>query len=55
MPDDGDVRIPGRHVTELADFFAGHDRWLSGHACVRTPATGNDLTKGYAFAIYATW
>jgi RNA polymerase sigma factor (sigma-70 family) len=29
-------RIPGRHVTELTDFFAAHDRWLFGHACART-------------------
>jgi RNA polymerase sigma factor (sigma-70 family) len=36
MDDDREFRIPGRHVTELADFFAAHDRWLFGHACVRT-------------------
>jgi DNA-directed RNA polymerase specialized sigma24 family protein len=35
--DDGDgAAIPRRHVTELADFFTAHDRWLFGHACVRT-------------------
>jgi RNA polymerase sigma factor (sigma-70 family) len=28
--------IPRRHVAELACFFAAHDRWLFGHACVRT-------------------
>ena len=31
-----EVRIPECHVTELADFFAAHDQWLFGHACVRT-------------------
>jgi RNA polymerase sigma factor (sigma-70 family) len=36
MDDGGEVRIPGCHVNELADFFAAHDRWLFGHACVRT-------------------
>jgi RNA polymerase sigma factor (sigma-70 family) len=34
---DGDgTRIPRRHVAELGRFFAEHDRWLYGHACVRT-------------------
>ena len=28
--------IPPHHVSELAGFFAGHDQWLFGHACVRT-------------------
>jgi RNA polymerase sigma factor (sigma-70 family) len=36
MDDDGAVKIPGGQVEELADFFAAHDRWLFGHACVRT-------------------
>ena len=36
MDDDGEVRIPACHVAELADFFAAHDQWLFGHACVRT-------------------
>jgi Sigma-70 region 3 len=36
MDDGGEVRIPGCYVTELADFFAAHDQWLFGHACVRT-------------------
>lgn len=36
MDDDGEVRIPDCHVAELADFFAAHDQWLFGHACVRT-------------------
>ena len=34
--EDGEVRIPQWHVAELADFFAAHDVWLSGHACART-------------------
>ena len=36
MDDGGEIRIPACHVTELADFFAAHDQWLFGHACVRT-------------------
>ena len=36
MDDDGGAVIPPHHVSELADFFAAHDRWLFGHACVRT-------------------
>jgi RNA polymerase sigma factor (sigma-70 family) len=32
----GSARIPRSHVAELACFFAAHDRWLFGHACVRT-------------------
>ena len=36
MDDEGGARIPQRHVTELTAFFAAHDRWLFGHACVRT-------------------
>ena len=36
MDDSGEPRIPQRHVAELGDFFAAHDRWLFGHACVRT-------------------
>jgi len=36
VSDDGEVRIPLRHVAELSSFFAAHDRWLFGHACVRT-------------------
>ena len=36
MSDDGEVRIPLGHVAELSSFFAAHDRWLFGHACVRT-------------------
>jgi RNA polymerase sigma-70 factor (ECF subfamily) len=36
VDDNGEVRIPLRHVAELSSFFAAHDRWLFGHACVRT-------------------
>jgi len=36
MGDAGQTAIPRHHVAELADFFAAHDRWLFGHACVRT-------------------
>src|ERR1700746_3268675 len=36
MGDSGQARIPRRYVAELGRFFAGHDRWLFGHACVRT-------------------
>ena len=36
MDDSGEPRIPRRHVAELGAFFAARDRWLFGHACVRT-------------------
>ena len=36
MDDSGESGIPPRHVAELSAFFAAHDRWLFGHACVRT-------------------
>jgi RNA polymerase sigma factor (sigma-70 family) len=36
MSDSGEVRIPQDHVAELSCLFAAHDRWLFGHACVRT-------------------
>ena len=36
MGDAGETAIPRHHVKELAGFFAAHDRWLFGHACVRT-------------------
>jgi RNA polymerase sigma-70 factor, ECF subfamily len=36
MDDSGEPRISQRHVAELSAFFAVHDRWLFGHACVRT-------------------
>jgi RNA polymerase sigma-70 factor (ECF subfamily) len=36
VDDANESPIPGHHVHELAGFFAAHDRWLFGHACVRT-------------------
>jgi RNA polymerase sigma factor (sigma-70 family) len=36
MDDSGELRLPQRHVTELSSFFAAHDRWLFGHAFLRT-------------------
>jgi RNA polymerase sigma factor (sigma-70 family) len=36
MDGSGEVRLPQRHVTELSLFFAAHDRWLFGHAFLRT-------------------
>jgi RNA polymerase sigma factor (sigma-70 family) len=36
MDDADETAIPRHHVNELAGFFAAHDRWLFGHACVRT-------------------
>jgi RNA polymerase sigma-70 factor (ECF subfamily) len=36
VDDAGGTAIPRHQVNELAGFFAAHDRWLFGHACVRT-------------------
>jgi RNA polymerase sigma-70 factor, ECF subfamily len=36
VDDRGAARIPRCHVAELSCFFAAHDGWLFGHACVRT-------------------
>jgi RNA polymerase sigma factor (sigma-70 family) len=36
MGEVGETAIPPHHVSELAGFFAAHDQWLFGHACVRT-------------------
>jgi RNA polymerase sigma factor (sigma-70 family) len=36
MGGSGEARLPQRHVTELGSFFAAHDRWLFGHAFLRT-------------------
>ena len=36
MDGSGEVRMPRHHVAELSRFFVAHDRWLFGHACVRT-------------------
>jgi hypothetical protein len=37
MDGSGEPRIPQLHVAELSTFFAAHDQWLFGHACVWTP------------------
>jgi DNA-directed RNA polymerase sigma subunit (sigma70/sigma32) len=36
MDDSGEPRIPRHHVAELSRFYEAHDRWLFGHAWVRT-------------------
>ncbi len=36
MGGSGEARLPQRHVSELGSFFAAHDRWLFGHAFLRT-------------------
>jgi RNA polymerase sigma factor (sigma-70 family) len=36
MGDADQAPIPPHHVKELTGFFAAHDQWLFGHACVRT-------------------
>lgn len=36
MDEGSGARIPRQHAAELACFFAANDRWLFGHACVRT-------------------
>jgi RNA polymerase sigma factor (sigma-70 family) len=36
MADADEAKIAGSHVAELSSFFNAHDRWLFGHACVRT-------------------
>ncbi len=36
MDGSDEVRLPQRHVTELGSFFVAHDRWLFGHAFLRT-------------------
>ncbi len=36
MDNSGEPRIPQHHVAELSRFFEAHDRWLFGHARVRT-------------------
>ncbi len=58
MSDDGEVRIPLRHVAELSSFFAAHDRWLFGHACVRTRGDRElaaDLVQDTFEAAARTW
>lgn len=36
MDDSGGAKIPQHYVAELSWFFEAHDRWLFGHACMRT-------------------
>ena len=36
MSDSDGAAISRQHVAELSCFFCAHDRWLYGHACVRT-------------------
>ena len=36
MADGDEAKIAACHVAELGSFFNAHDRWLFGHACVRT-------------------
>jgi RNA polymerase sigma factor (sigma-70 family) len=36
MSESDGAAISRQHVTELSCFFCAHDRWLYGHACVRT-------------------
>jgi RNA polymerase sigma factor (sigma-70 family) len=34
--DDDDTKIPEHYAVEVDQFFVAHDRWLFGHACLRT-------------------
>ena len=36
VSDSDGATISRQHVAELSRFFCAHDRWLYGHACVRT-------------------
>lgn len=58
MADSGEPRIPHRQVAELSAFFAAHDRWLFGHACVRTRGDRElaaDLVQDTFEAAARTW
>jgi RNA polymerase sigma factor (sigma-70 family) len=58
MADSGEPRIPQRQVAELSAFFAAHDRWLFGHACVRTRGDRElaaDLVQDTFEAAARTW
>jgi RNA polymerase sigma factor (sigma-70 family) len=58
MGDAGQAAIPRGHVKELASFFAAHDRWLFGHACVRTQGDRElaaDLVQDTFEAAAITW
>jgi RNA polymerase sigma factor (sigma-70 family) len=34
--DNDGTKIPEHYAAEVARFFVAHDRWLFGHACIRT-------------------
>jgi RNA polymerase sigma-70 factor, ECF subfamily len=58
MDDSDEPRIPQRHAAELSAFFAAHDRWLFGHACVRTRGDRElaaDLVQDTFEAAARTW
>src|SRR5579863_5328978 len=58
MDGSGEARLPQRHVTELSSFFAAHDRWLSGHAFLRTRGDRElaaDLVQDTFEAAARTW
>jgi RNA polymerase sigma-70 factor (ECF subfamily) len=58
MDDSGELRLAPRDVAELSDFFAAHDRWLFGHACVRTRGDRElaaDLVQDTFEAAARTW
>ncbi len=58
MDGSGEVRLPQRHVTELSLFFAAHDRWLFGHAFLRTRGDRElaaDLVQDTFEAAARTW
>ena len=58
MGDADQTPIPPHHVNELAGFFAAHDQWLFGHACVRTQGDRElaaDLVQDTFEAAAITW
>ena len=58
MDGSGEPGIPQLHVAELTGFFAAHDRWLFGHACVRTRGDRElaaDLVQDTFEAAARTW
>jgi RNA polymerase sigma-70 factor, ECF subfamily len=58
MHDGGEPRIPQQHVAELSRFYEAHDRWLFGHARVRTRGDGalaEDLVQDTFDAAARAW
>jgi RNA polymerase sigma factor (sigma-70 family) len=58
MDDTGKTPIPPHHVSELTGFFAAHDQWLFGHACVRTHGDrdlASDLVQDTFEAAAVAW